>query len=138
MTDPTKLLRIAGKTAIDAAMTTNSKTAPVRTNPKHDQTLPYIHQALSELDPRHTTTAEGTTSRITYNVYADDPAEVDDLTIILLEALTDRTTPISVDSSVKLITYDLDDNGISGTFENEIPNGVQYMKSVRIKYRTHE
>jgi len=138
MTDPTKYLRIGGKTAIDAAMTTNSKTCPVRTNPKHGQALPYIHQALSFVNPRHTTTAQGTTTFITYNVYADDPSELDDLVVITLGALTNINSPISVDSSVKLITYDIDENGINGTFENDTPDGIQYMKAIRIKYRTHE
>ena len=139
MTPPEKLLRIGCKTAIDAAMTSNSKTCPVRTNPAPKQALPYIRVgSASATSSRDNKTHQGTTMIMSFNVHADDPAEVDDLLNIAVAALTDRSSAISVDSSVNLITYFLDDNGISGMFENEMPTGIQYMKQFRIKYRTHE
>jgi len=136
MIDPTLQLRAGIITAIDAAMTANSKTCPVFANPPHNQSLPYVHLANVFISPRHNKTHEGTTSYHVIVAYADDPDEVLVLTDIVLQSISDRANAITVSASVKLITYELD--FITGPTEIDTPQGVQYGVSIRLQYRTHE
>lgn len=138
MIDVIKKLRIGMISAINTAMTANSKTCPVYKNPPHNQTLPYIHLPTTLVLPRHNKTHEGTETYPTLVVYADDPDEALDLADITLQALTDRDVPITVDASVKLITWDLD--SMTEVTPIPVPEGVgeHYGVSIRLKQRTHE
>lgn len=133
-----KKIRAGMITAIDAAMTTNSKTCPVYANPPHNQTVPYIHLSAFLTLPRHNKTHEGTEHYPELVVYADDPDEALDLADIALQALTDRDSAITVDSSVKLITWDLD--SITEVTPIPVPegDGAHYGVRIRLKHRTHE
>jgi len=136
MNDPTLQLRAGIVTAINAAMTANGKTCPVFSNPPHNQSLPYVHLSNVFINPRHNKTHEGTTSYHVIVTYADDPDEVLTLSNIVLEAISDRSSEMTVAASVKLITYELD--FITGPTEIDTPQGVQYGVSIRLQYRTHE
>lgn len=138
MKDPTRHLRAGAKTAIDSAMSTAGKTCPVRANPSSGQALPYIGLGWAYVEPRHTVTEEGTTSFHTYIVYSDSPTEAMELADIVLQALTNRSTPITVDASVKLISSDLDFISEAVSFDTPDSDQLRYGVPIRIKYRTHE
>lgn len=138
MIDATLKLRAGSLTAIDAAMTAASKTCPFFVNPPHNQSLPYGTFPNFFQLPRHTKTSQGTTSFHTVVVYADDPDEALTLAGVVLTSLTDRNAPITVDSSVKLITYDLDYMSDATPIPVPEGSGAHYGVSIRLKYRTHE
>lgn len=133
-----KKIRAGIVTAFDAAMTANSKTCPIYANPPHNQAVPYAHLSSFTTIPRHNKTHEGTEHYPEIVIYGDDPDEVLDLCDIALQALTDRDSAITVDSSVKLITWDLD--SITEVTPIPVPegDGAHYGVRIRLKHRTHE
>lgn len=135
---PTRYLRAAAITAIDAAMTTAGRTCPVIANPKQGQALPFIGLGFPYIEPRHTNTSEGTTSYHSYIVYADDPTEAMELSDIVVQALTDRDSPISPGGGVKLVSWDLDYTTEALEYQMPGTEQLQYGVPIRIKYRTQE
>jgi len=136
MTDPTLKLRDAAGDAIAAAMTTAGYTAAVMANPDPYQTLPYVLIGGATITPRHNKTHDGTFSTQLFVAWAATEDAAQTLAGVVLGALTNRSAPMSVHSSVKLITYDLDQMG--PVIVEESPDGRRFGVPVRLRHRTHE
>jgi len=136
MTDPTLKLRAASGAAIASAMTTAGYTAAVMANPDPGQALPYVLVGSATATPRHNKTHDGTFSTALFVAWAATEDVAQSLAGTVLTALTNRSVPISVDSSVNLITYGLDQ--IGPVLIEESPDGRRFGVPVRLRYRTHE
>jgi hypothetical protein len=139
MNSPTLELRKGAYVALQAAMTTAGYTARVRTAPQHGTTLPYVEMVAPGVTvlPRHNKTHEGADSTHLFIAWSTTVDDAEALANVVLSALTDRTSPISVDASVNLCDYDLESMG--PLIEDDLAgDGTAYGVPVRLRYRTHE
>jgi hypothetical protein len=134
--DHTIHLRKASGAAIASAMTTAGYTSRVMANPDQDQALPYVLIGPATQVPRHNKTHDGTTSTALFTAWATTEDAAYALAGVVLTRLTDRSSAISVNASVKLITFDYDQ--IGPTIIEDHPAGKRFGVPVRLRYRTHE
>jgi hypothetical protein len=136
MNDPTLKLRDAFGDTISSAMTTAGYTAAVFANPDPGQSLPYVLIGGATSTPRHNKTHDGTFSTQLFIAWAATEDAAQTLAGVVLAAVTNRSAPPSVHSSVKLITHDLDQ--IGPVLVEETPDGRRFGVPVRLRHRTHE
>lgn len=140
MIDPTTDIRTGTVTRLQADLATAGYTADsVFLAPDPEATLPYVELKDFTITSRHNKTHDGTDATQLFICWGTTATEAQALAATVLSSLTDRTDPISVANTTKLITYLLDSMGpmyFDDTSENDSEHA--FAVPLRLRYRTHE
>lgn len=138
MTDATRPLQAAIYTRLVSALTTAGYSSPstrVLQNPRPSDALPYLVFTGSTAIDFGNHTNDGQELAVSLTAWAETPGAADALIETAVDALLDRTDPITV-SGFTLADYRLDFRG-SMLFEQTGPDEY-YGVPLRIRYRVIE